>query len=72
MNFPVILANNILMDKVVVALVSNVSAQVNNIPMLNGTNFKVWKDNIKIVHGCMDLDMALRKDKPIVTEENVN
>ena len=32
--------------------------------MLNGTNFKSWKDNILIVLGVMDLDLALRVDQP--------
>jgi len=62
------------MDTVVVAsaLVANVSAQVNNILMLNGTNFKVCKDTLEIVLGCMDLDIAIRQDKLIATEENAN
>ena len=43
MDFPIILANNYLIDTVVVALVANnVSAQVSSILILNGTNFKVW------------------------------
>ena len=54
------------------ASATNVSAQVSNIPMLNGTNFKVWKDTVEIVLGCMDLDIALREDKPIATTENAN
>ncbi|CAM8940970.1 unnamed protein product [Rhodiola kirilowii] len=32
--------------------------------MLNGTNFKDWKENIMILMGCMDLDLALREPKP--------
>ncbi|RVW83996.1 hypothetical protein CK203_047311 [Vitis vinifera] len=43
---------------------SSIFANVNNIPMLNGTNFKKWKDDIVIVLGCMDLDYALREDRP--------
>ncbi|XP_056695450.1 uncharacterized protein [Spinacia oleracea] len=43
---------------------SVISANVNSIPLLNGTNFKDWKENISIVLGCMDLDLALRTDKP--------
>jgi len=60
------------MDIVVVALAANVSTQVSNIPMLNCTNFKVWKDSVEIVLGCMDLDVVLRQDKPIATKENAN
>ncbi|RVW88542.1 Retrovirus-related Pol polyprotein from transposon TNT 1-94 [Vitis vinifera] len=43
---------------------SSISANVNNIPVLNGTNFKKWKEHVIIVLGCMDLDYALRVDRP--------
>ncbi|XP_022842051.1 uncharacterized protein LOC111365747 [Olea europaea var. sylvestris] len=52
--------------------VANVSAQVSNIPMLSRTNFKVWKEAMEIVLGCMDLDLALRSDRPASTPENPN
>ena len=48
---------------------ANVTVQVNSIPMLNGTNFKVWKEVVEIVLGCMDLDLALRTERPISTPE---
>ena len=44
---------------------SSISANVNNIPMLNDTNFKKWNEHVIIVLGCMDLDYALREDHPI-------
>ncbi|KAH6785841.1 hypothetical protein C2S51_038296 [Perilla frutescens var. frutescens] len=43
---------------------TSISANTNNIPMLNGSNFKDWKENILIILGCMDLDYSLRVDKP--------
>ncbi|KAJ9700847.1 hypothetical protein PVL29_006261 [Vitis rotundifolia] len=43
---------------------SSISANVNNIPILNGTNFKKWKEQDIIVLKCMDLDYALRDDRP--------
>ncbi|CAM8951227.1 unnamed protein product [Rhodiola kirilowii] len=43
---------------------TSVAANLNNIFMLNGTNFKDWKENITILLGCMDLDLALREPKP--------
>ncbi|XP_022895364.1 uncharacterized protein LOC111409558 [Olea europaea var. sylvestris] len=58
------------MDTVSVVNAANVSAQVSNIPMLSGTNFKVWKEAVEIVLGCMDLDLALRSDRPASTPEN--
>ncbi|CAM8963142.1 unnamed protein product [Rhodiola kirilowii] len=42
-----------------------VTANLNNIPILNGTNFEEWKENIKIFLGSMYLDLALRETKPI-------
>ena len=42
----------------------SIFANVNNIPVLNGTNFKKWKEHVIIVLGCMDLDFALREDRP--------
>ncbi|RDX72534.1 hypothetical protein CR513_47977, partial [Mucuna pruriens] len=39
--------------------------------MLNGTNFKVWKETVEIVLICMDLDLALRVEEPILTLDNL-
>src|SRR3954469_17685208 len=41
-----------------------ISVNANNIPVLNGANFKDWKENMLIVLGCMDLDLALRTEQP--------
>ena len=50
---------------------ANFSANLSIIPVLTGTNFKSWKENVMIVLGCMDLDLALRKDQPpALTEES--
>ncbi|KAL6329665.1 hypothetical protein AAG906_026398 [Vitis piasezkii] len=43
---------------------SSISANVNNILVLNGTKFKKWKEHVIIVLGYMDLDYALREDCP--------
>ncbi|KAL0307882.1 UNVERIFIED_CONTAM: hypothetical protein Scaly_2560000 [Sesamum calycinum] len=37
---------------------ANITASINTIPMLNGSNFKSWKENLKIVLGVMDLDLV--------------
>ena len=50
---------------------TNLSAQVNGISMLNGSNFKIWKD-VKIGLGCMVLDLALRMERPTSTPKNLN
>ena len=42
---------------------ATVYANLNSIPVLNGTNFKDWKDNVLIVLGYMDLDLALRVEQ---------
>ncbi|RDX78557.1 hypothetical protein CR513_41151, partial [Mucuna pruriens] len=39
--------------------------------MLNGTNFKVWKEVVAIVLGCTDFNLALRVKKPILTPDNL-
>ena len=50
---------------------SSISANVNNIPVFNGTNFKKWKEHVIIVLGCRDLDYALREDRsPDLTSAN--
>jgi len=49
-----------------IASVASVSANVNSVPILNGTNFKDWKENIEIILGCMDLDLALRTEEPLL------
>ncbi|KAL8462476.1 hypothetical protein ACS0TY_033488 [Phlomoides rotata] len=59
-------------DRVSVATTINVFAQVENIPKLSGTDFKIWKENVEIVLGCMDLDLALRSDRPIHTAADPN
>ncbi|KAL8167112.1 hypothetical protein V2J09_008611 [Rumex salicifolius] len=40
--------------------------------MLNGSNFKVGKENVEIVLGCMDLDLVLRTERTILVEDNSN
>ena len=49
-----------------IAIVSatTISANTNNIPMLNETNFKEWKKNVLIILGCTDLDLTLRIEQP--------
>ncbi|RDX71721.1 hypothetical protein CR513_48885, partial [Mucuna pruriens] len=39
--------------------------------MLNGTNFKVWKEVVATVLGCTDSDLALWVEKPILTPDNL-
>ena len=46
------------------ATVASISINLSSIPILNGTNFKDWKDNILIVLGYMDLYLALRIEQP--------
>lgn len=46
------------------ATIASISANLNSVLVLNGANFKDWKENIEIVLGCMDLDLALRKEQP--------
>ncbi|KZV20375.1 hypothetical protein F511_35051 [Dorcoceras hygrometricum] len=43
---------------------ANIRANINSIPLLNGSNFKSWQENLLIVLGVMDLDLAIRVDCP--------
>ena len=43
---------------------SNISANINSIHVLNDTNFKTCYENLQIVLGVMDLDLALRVSSP--------
>ncbi len=53
---------------------TSVSANINNVHMLNGSNFKDWKDNILIILGCMDLNYTLRVEQPasLTVESSLN
>ena len=41
-------------------------------PMLSGSNFKIWKENIEFALGCVELELALRMKRHISTPENLN
>ena len=43
---------------------SVISTNINNILVLNGTNFGKWKEHITYLLGCMDLDYAIRIERP--------
>jgi len=40
--------------------------------MLKGKNFKVWKETVEIIFGCMDLDLTLRTEQSTSTSEASN
>ncbi|XP_056159000.1 uncharacterized protein LOC130134961 [Syzygium oleosum] len=42
----------------------NFSEFKSDVPILNGENYKVWKESILLQLGCMDIDYAIRKDEP--------
>jgi len=60
------------LNSISVATAPDFSAQANNIPILSGTNFKFWKEIVENVLGCMDLDLALRVERPTPTLDNPN
>ena len=43
---------------------TNITANVNSIPMLSGSNIKSWQENLLIVLIVIGLDLALRVDSP--------
>ncbi|XP_073222585.1 uncharacterized protein [Cicer arietinum] len=56
--------------RICLSSVASISANLSSIPVLDGTNFKEWKENILIVLGCMDLDLALRIDRPSTPKDS--
>jgi hypothetical protein len=48
------------------AKITDLTAGINSIPMLTGSNYKEWKDTLEIILGCLDLDIALQQAKPPV------
>jgi gag-polypeptide of LTR copia-type len=38
--------------------------------LLTGSNYKEWKNTLEIIFGCLDLDIALQQDKPLVPVED--
>ena len=39
-----------------------------NVPKLSGNNYKTWKEQILLYLGWMDIDYAIRKNEPEITE----
>ncbi|CAN6700411.1 unnamed protein product [Malus baccata var. baccata] len=50
--------------------VNTSSMNLSSLEPLNGGNFKKWKQDIEIVLGLMNLDLALRDDEPALLDEN--
>ena len=47
-----------------VSTMSAISANISSIPKLNNSNFKIWKEHVMTVLGCLDLDHVFRLDHP--------
>jgi len=60
-----LLCELIVLFVLIFSVVASISANLNLIPVRNGTNFKDWKENMQIVLGCIDLDLALRIKKSL-------
>ena len=52
----------------VVMQLANFSNIKYDIPELKGDNYKVWKERILLHLGCMDIDYAIRKEKPTIID----
>ncbi|KAI5445104.1 hypothetical protein KIW84_013382 [Lathyrus oleraceus] len=52
------------------AIIASISASLNSVPILNGENFKDCKEDMEIVLGCMDIDLALRIEQPLSPMES--
>jgi hypothetical protein len=50
---------------------NSISTQISEITPLNGTNFSIWKEQIEIYLGLLEIDQALCVEKLIIlTNEN--
>ena len=45
-------------------VVAIITSNINFIPMLNDSNFKLWQENLLIVLAVMDYDLVLKVDFP--------
>ena len=43
-----------------------------DVPELQGDNYKICKERVLLHLGCMDIDYAIRKDKPAITEASTS
>ena len=55
----------------VVQFISIPNFDSSRIPSLNGDNYDDWKEKTLLTLGCMDLDLALRVDGPLVPMESI-
>jgi hypothetical protein len=49
---------------------TDLTAGINSILILTGSNYKEWKDTLEIILGCLDLDIMLQRAKPLVSVED--
>lgn len=42
----------------------------NDIPALRDDNYKAWKERVLLQLGWMDIDYAIRKEEPIITDDS--
>ncbi|KAG5228069.1 Retrovirus-related polyprotein from transposon [Salix suchowensis] len=47
-----------------VSLPTHLNSHASSVPILTGTNFSEWKEQVEFTLGVLDLDLALLKDKP--------
>ncbi|KAJ9565087.1 hypothetical protein OSB04_001053 [Centaurea solstitialis] len=56
---------NILMEDIQQTPVpTNLHSHASSVPLLNGTNFSEWRENVEFTLGVLDLDLALTSEKP--------
>ncbi|KAI5408460.1 hypothetical protein KIW84_054338 [Lathyrus oleraceus] len=68
---PPMIANNKGTRKVEMkAKIASISTNLNSVSILNEKIFKDWKENIEIVLGCMDFDIALKKEQSVSPTES--
>ena len=56
---------------IVVSILVSLHSHTSSVSILNGTNFSNWSEKVQFHLGVLDLDLALRTEKPpTITEES--
>ena len=56
---------------IAVSVSISIHSHASSVPILNGTNFSDWSEQVQFHLGVLDLDLALRTEKPpTITEES--
>lgn len=55
---------NIVVSPIAATLPTQLNSYASSVPILTGTNFSEWKEQVEFTLGVLDLDLALQTEKP--------